>query len=60
MYLKLDGKKVLQISEEEKEGWYFTNTTPHPPTLVVGQRAYVRFDKDIDEFYFENEKGEVI
>lgn len=60
MYLKLDGFKVLQMSDELVEDWHYTSASPNPPMLNIGERAYVRFDKNIDDFYFENEKGEVI
>jgi len=60
MYLNLDGFKVLQMSDNEVEGWYYTSATLNPPTVDVGERAYVRFNKNSNEFYFENEKGEVI
>jgi len=60
MYLKLNGSKVLEFKDEEVEGWYYTDKVLTPPSLTVGQRAYIRYDKDIDDFYFENEKGEVI
>lgn len=60
MYLNLDGEKVLEMSYDKVEGWYYTDVVPSPPPLNDGDRAYVRYNKNIEKYYFENEKGEVI